>query len=296
MGVPGYQNSKITGTPDNTTLLDSVNHFFFYKWNGSKNNYTATSTSDYTFKPTEAYMLQYSGTISWSTSMTSSVQQAPVARSVRRANQECQFELHNADSTATDVMFVTFTDHAQTDDDELVNGYELSKIMNNTSLYSVAKDNDWAAIALPFEAERLTLGVSIAKADNYTFSLPKTGNAVRVRLYDRTEESYIDLSQSDYTVYLESGSDESRFELLFEAYDNSSVTALGEDAESLYYITSCNGAIDIRGIATATPLSLYDALGRLISHSTLTSDTQIAVPSGIYLLRLGTTTQKVVVR
>lgn len=271
IGTPGYKNITISGTapttsPETPPVWDGntpPNFLYeFHEQTGgvvyAKGTYTVTNGQSHTYHSFNSYMVQYAGTITWSAySQGVRPSSAPAHIAARRAKSEetqetnVQIDMLSEDGTFLDRTFVWLRDDATEGFDQ---NYDLNKMIESKAnqIYSLAdKDVPFAANVLPTGTDTVELVVNIAKAGEYTFSLPEEQHfGLRPILYDMYKSQLIDLLATDYTVDLTKGKYTGRFFLLF-----SPVQPIATDIET----TEDGGQKVLSGEG------IYDVLGRRVN-------------------------------
>ena len=215
ISVPTYVNtSNITfaNTDWITTKDDThVGPNFLYEWNPDDNSVTARSGEGYTYKAMHAYLVQYCGVITWS----SSVSPAAAPRRNPAYRGECEFRLEMMQNDKTvDQAFVKLSD-----DEHVTTGfefnYDLSKEFNKNkaNIYTLIGNEKAAGNMLPLTEQTtvVPVGVTIAADGDYTFSIPEGTNGVGVTLIDTETGVSTPLSALDYTINLSAGTYDNRF-------------------------------------------------------------------------------------
>ncbi len=220
MSVPTYVNTSSVDFANTTWTATKPS--FLYEWNPSDNSLTPRSGTGYTYHAMHAYIVQYAGKVTWtSTSVTPS---SVVARE-RKAPSEVEFRLElSQNDRIMDQTFVKLSDDEEVST-EFVFGEDMSKEFHksNSNIYTMVStmiDGDLsvtetAGNTLPM-TEQTTLvpvGVKIATDGDYTFAIPEGTNGVGVTLIDNETGIRTSLSALDYTVNLSAGTYNGRFEL-----------------------------------------------------------------------------------
>ncbi len=220
MSVPTYVNtSSITFA---NTEWTATRPKFLYEWNPDDNSLTARSGSGFTYHAMHAYMVQYAGNVTW----TSSVNVSPsvVARQQDQPQEiEFRIELKQNEATA-DQTFISLSSDEQVSVAFDFN-YDLCKEMRKskaniyTMITSVIDDEvavtKAAGNVLPMTEQTtvVPVGVTVAANDDYTFSIPEGTEGIGVTLIDKERGIRTSLSAVDYTVSLEEGTYNERFVL-----------------------------------------------------------------------------------
>lgn len=201
IGVPSFDTpAGISGLP------------YLYEWDMSDNSLKVVSSSDYTFEPTHAYLVQNGGEIIW-TDVVKPVN-AIVAQLREDSYKEFRLELLHNGETA-DQTYVRLTDNEQVTAD-FDFGNDLSKEMNTgrPNIYTKAGYERLAANCLPDSGTTVTIpiGVQIFTDGGYTFAMPDRNQDRTVKLVDSQTNTCTSLSsETNYTVALTEGTYEERF-------------------------------------------------------------------------------------
>lgn len=202
MGIPAFQ--------DAVPLTSAQGFHAVYKWVPSTNTYDVQEVNnEFPLQTMYAYMVQYHGIINWTN--VSVISQAPYAYA---DGKNYTIELFFNGNGAEDHTYIKLADEAATD-------FELNEDMMKIdnagfpNIYSFAGNYNVAYNETKMENQTVMLGVSAPKDGSYTFSMPKdfSGKAV---LVDLESGEATDLNLSDYTVELNKGTYNNRFQLMLE--------------------------------------------------------------------------------
>ena len=268
MSVPTYVNtSSITFA---NTEWTAAHPNYLYEWNPNDNSLTARSGSGYTYHAMHAYMVQYAGKVTWT---STSVSPSPViARSTYLEEaKEIEFRLEIMQGeNAIDQTFVRMSNDEQVSA-SFAFGEDMSKEFNNgrANIYTMISsviDNEKslteaAGNVLPMTEQTtvVPVGVKIVANDDYTFSIPEGTEGVGVTLIDTETGIRTSLSALDYTVSLETGTYNNRFVLEISPIQNIATEIEGVESQKskvesrkllidgLLYIVRDNKVYDARG-------------------------------------------------
>lgn len=312
IGVPGFNARTIDtwtlkkGTQPPHEVVEGENLYYYsWKWEDGKGKYTPQSSQDVTFLPTQAYMVQFAGTITWAE--TSAVPQMLMAPQQRTQKiDEVKIDFSNAAAT-TDHTYVQLTEGVTKMYDL---NRDLGKIINEglPQIYTLGEaavmENGtqvgteqarFAANNLPIESQSVALGIQAPAAGEYTFSMPNVPAGVTPTLYDSKENKTVNLMFDSYTVTLDAGTDETRFILQL----NIQKTPTGDEkptANDEWHITQIGNELLISGVDDNVGICLYDALGRQLYHTTNPYE-MIPVPqTGVYLVQVNGQTKRILVK
>ena len=266
MSVPTYVNTSNV-TFSNTTWT-ATRPSFLYEWNMGDNSLTPRSGSGYTYHAMHAYIVQYAGDVTWtSTSVTPA--SAPNRNPDAPQDTEYRLELRQND-VAVDQAFVRMSD-----DEHVTTGfdfnYDLSKEFNKnkaniyTMVTTMMEDGpsvtQTAGNTLPLTEQTtvVPVGVIAKTTGDYTFALPEGTNGVGVTLIDNETGIRTPLSALDYTVNLSAGTYNERFVLEISpihhmptGIENSEVSRQKSDArkvmiDGILYIVKDGKMFDAQG-------------------------------------------------
>ena len=259
IGVPIFANDGTGLTIDNSVK-------FYYAWDSSTNELSAEpATATGIMKAMHSYMVQFAGTINWSThTMT------PVSVAARRAdnapidNYMFRLDLKQGSSIA-DKAYIELSNDATTAFD--INK-DLTKMLKNGSanIYTLVAGKESniqvSGNCLPLNTEQTTVvpvGVKIVADGDYTFSMPEGTNGIGVVLVDNVANTRTNLALTDYTITLEQGQVDDRFSLEISQIlqTTTDVTSIGEGLEisgarkvmvdGMLYIIKDGKVFDARG-------------------------------------------------
>lgn len=225
MSVPTYINTNnvsFANTDWITTATEtSVGPKFLYTVNWNDNSLTATNGVGYTYHAMHAYIVQYCGNVTWTTSVSPAL--APRRNPDAPKDAEFCIELQQNEAMI-DRTFVRLTD-----DEAVTSGfefnYDMSKEFNKnkaniyTMVTTIMEDGpsvtETAGNCLPLTDQTtiVPMGVQIATTGDYTFSIPSGTNGVGVTLVDNETGIRTNLALMDYTIALEAGTQDDRFYL-----------------------------------------------------------------------------------
>lgn len=250
IGVVSYANTGESTQQGNTNFL--------YEYVSATDTYTPRTSNGYNFQALHAYMVQYAGSITWTSHI------APQAIAAKE-NASSEDEIHRLsldliynDKTLDQTFF-------QLEDGEATQMFDLNidmtKIINSgANIYSISSDNNQlAGNVLPIQETIIPVGVVISAAGEYTFAMPDGTDGIVVELIDYETNTTTNLLLDDYTVNLGKGTFDNRFALHVQP---SKVTTSVEDIN-----TNSNGVKKylIDGILYMQKDGvLYDAQGKLV--------------------------------
>ena len=260
LGVPTYHNLDAgAGVSAANSAWIADHPKYIYSWNMQDNSLTATSATGFNYKAMHAYVVQYYGDVTFTTSASP----APIiARNAYEdAPEELEFRLALLENDeSVDQTFVRLSN------DENVSagfifGEDISKAFNKdkANIYTFIADVQTAGNILPMSEQTtvVPVGVKIAADGDYTFAIPDGTEGVGVTLIDQETGIRTSLSALAYTVSLEAGTYDERFVLEISPIHNvpteqSAVRDQQADVrkvliDGLLYIVRDNKMYDARG-------------------------------------------------
>ncbi len=241
MSVPTYINTTNVTFANTTWITEGDGRLgpnFLYEWNSASNTLTARSGVGYTYHAMHAYMVQYCGNVTWSTSVTPAA--APNRNPDAPQDAEYRLELRQND-VAVDQAFVRLSD-----DEHVTTGfdfnYDLSKEFNKNkaNIYTMVTTQmedgpsitETAGNCLPMSEQTtvVPVGVIAKTTGDYTFAIPEGTNGVGVTLIDNETGIRTSLSALDYTINLPAGTYNERFVL-----EISPIRPISTDLENTEY-------------------------------------------------------------
>ena len=216
IGVPGFADIDFD-------LAKTGYHFmqndasFYYNFNLAESTYAVEASHVTEFQAMYAYMVQFAGTINWTSSEVSGVAR-PELVAPRNSDAEpekvvLRLEIAQGEEKA-DQTFVQLQQEGATSEFDM--NLDLTKIINSgANIYTLAGEYSiqTAGNALPMEEAVVPVGVDIATAGEYTFRMPDGTEDMVVELIDYETNTRTNLLLSDYIVTLPKGTSENRFAL-----------------------------------------------------------------------------------
>ncbi len=217
IGVPGYANIADFNTDASLSPVEYKNKevSFYYAYNAANNTYQATSAES-DFKNMHSYMVQFAGTINWSTKEAIKPAELAARRNsdAEPEKRTLRLEIAQGEEVA-DQTFVQLQQEGATPEFDM--NLDLTKIINSgANIYTLAGDAriQVAGNALPVAETTIPVGVQMATAGEYTFRMPDGTEGMVVELIDYETNTRTNLLLSDYTTTLPTGSFENRFALI----------------------------------------------------------------------------------
>ena len=188
------------------------NSKFLYEYQPAEDTYSPRASNGYTFNALHAYMVQYAGTITW----TSHIAPLSIAAKRDAENEDNMHELSLdliLNGTTQDQTFIQLEDGEATQMFDL--NIDMTKIINSGSnIYSISDDNNkLAGSVLPIEETIIPLGVVTTTAGEYTFAMPEGTDGIVVELIDYETNTRTNMLLDEYTINLGKGTFENRFAL-----------------------------------------------------------------------------------
>ena len=208
IGVPSFANPEFTDIQQDAP-------FVYVYWHPG-DAYAAVSINDIQFQSMHAYMVQYTGGLSWTKIVNTTGSVTPKSLAAK-TNEEAdkkimlRLELQQADSTI-DKTYVQLRNDKGTKGFDM--SLDLTKIINaGANIYSIVDNHEMAGNAIPKEETVLPLGVVITAAGDYTFAMPQGTEGMVVELIDYEQGTCTNLLVGDYTVNMPVGTNNTRFAL-----------------------------------------------------------------------------------
>ncbi len=215
--APNYANTAWTASATET----SIGPNFLYQWNMDDNSVSAVSASGYTYHAMHAYLVQYCGNVTWTSSV--SVKPSPIVARERTAPKNVEFKVElMQNEKAVDQTFVKLSDN-----ENVTTGFEFNYDMskefnkNKANIYTMITSNidgdlsitEAAGNTLPMSDQTtiVPVGVDIKTNGDYTFAIPDGTSGVGVTLIDTENNIRTSLSALSYTVNLTAGTHDGRF-------------------------------------------------------------------------------------
>lgn len=264
IGVPGYANIAEFNTDASLSPVEYKNGevSFYYEYNAANNTYQATSaTSD--FKNMHSYMVQFAGTINWSTKEAVKPAELAARRNsdTEPEKRTLRLEIAQGEEVA-DHTFVQLQQEGATPEFDM--NLDLTKIINSgANIYTLAGDAriQTAGNVLPMGECIVPVGVKIDAASEYTFRMPDGTEGMVVELIDYEANTKTNLLLSEYTTTLPKGTHESRFALSVKpdkvatSIENAGDEVIGDEVKK--YIINGKLFLQKDGI-------LYNAQGHIV--------------------------------
>ena len=251
---------------------------------------------NHTFKPFEAFFVQYGGTYSATAESTKSAAElAPMARA--KAQEQEQIYLINMNEARTVVILNAEGSEGYTAGEDFL---EMNLGSRIEMIYSFDGTDALAFNHRAPEAQSINLGGYVATAGEQTISLNGYNtNVESVTLIDNTTGTTTDLLAGNYTFNAEVGSLDGRFTVVFGAQKAGGITTdcYNSTANQIIAYGSAN-ACTVSGLTAGEAIVVYNTMGQLVFATIADSET-ITLPSlttGNYLILHNGTTNKVALR
>ena len=208
IGVPSFAD------PEFIDIQTDVPFVYVYWHPGDA--YAAVSINDINFHAMHAYMVQYTGGLSWTKIVNTTGSVTPkslAAKTDEEADKKVmlRLELQQAGNTI-DKTYVQLRNDKGTKGFDM--SLDLTKIINaGANIYSIVDNHEMAGNAIPKDETVLPLGVVITAAGDYTFAMPQGTEGMLVELIDYETGECTNLLMSDYTVNMPAGTNNTRFAL-----------------------------------------------------------------------------------
>ncbi len=269
---------------------------------GASTGYYVENGKTFTYKPCYSYMTQFAGTIDWAAAgRIATPSFAPRRRAENTPanvyhNEDYTLRLFDSEQGLVDQTIVLLQTDAS---DEFNPGEDLFKFRNNTAaLFTLVGNTEAAGNALEYKDQEVPLTVVVPEAGQYTVELTEgVSQTASVVLVDHVENIRTELTDFTYTANLPAGEVKDRFTLIFTVGakpQSQQPTGLAELTGNML-VRVVDGRINVEGIEGSQNIMLFDAAGRLISNEQAADEWKSAtLPQGVYMLRIGTHTTKVV--
>ena len=243
---------RCIGVPSFSSPTTVLNLPYFYEWNRTDNSLNVTSSTGHTFLPMHAYLVQNGGEITWKNVQKPS---SPMHRHTEPLFDEWRLDILQGDESQ-DRTFIRMKDEDATTAFDF--GQDLIKELNpgKANIYSMLGYERLAANVLPSGDNTLSLGVTIAVEDDYTFSMPQGTGAT---LIDHTAGISTNLALTNYTIHLTPGTHDARFSLSLFPHQGPSTSINNQSDQPHPKKVLINGLLYI-----VTDSKLYNANGFLI--------------------------------
>ncbi len=162
-------------------------------------------------------------------------------------------------------ILIGFFEHATEGIDRMYDARALSGY--GTSLYSLNRGEAFVIQGLPAwdgTQRNVPVGLAVYQPGVYTIGINRTEGVLDqtdIYIHDFSDDTYHLLSQSDYTVYLDAGVHNNRFELIFAPR---TMTAGGEKTSVITIRSDGNGLFEIHSPEAVSEIVLYDLNGRVV--------------------------------
>jgi hypothetical protein len=156
-------------------------------------------------------------------------------------------------------------------------------------LYSIEQGVDMAINERPMNDGTVVLGAYFAKDGEYTISLNTTATEI-ITLIDHVTGMHTVLNNSSYTFNANKGVDRARFTVKI----GQNPTGINNATSKTFSVSVQSGQIIVDG-AAGESVALYTIEGKCIAETKQTPAV-FNVATGVYLVKVGQMTQKVVVQ
>ena len=265
IGVPGYANIADFKTDASLSPVEYKNGevSFYYEYNAADNTYQATSAES-DFKNMHSYMVQFAGTINWSTKKAVKPAELAARRNsdAEPEKRTLRLEIAQGEEVA-DQTFVQLQQEGATPEFDM--NLDLTKIINSgTNIYTLAGEQriQSAGNALPMDEVIVPVGVKIDAEGEYTFRMPDGTEGMVVELIDYETNTRTNLLLSDYIVTLPKGTNEGRFALHIQPSKSGVTTDIDQiNGGSMHHEGVQKYLIDGKLIIRTAEGEVFDAQG-----------------------------------
>ncbi len=212
MGVPLFENksdmSASFAYAADPSEMPGDGKGYFYEWDSINNALCIRDASSYTFKSMHGYMVQHSGTVTFT---GSSIQPASiVARRALKNTENYVLELQLLQNNRrVSRTYIELRDEAS---DLFALNEDVYMVYTSlpADLFTYAGDYDVSANVLSVQDHTIPVGIEVHKAGAFTFSMPSNFSGTAI-LVDTETGDRTNLAFSDYTVSLPKGVCDGRF-------------------------------------------------------------------------------------
>ena len=215
--IPGASIPQVELTEGEEAPTAKVGFYYNYITSGENiGKYAVEETTSATFKTMYAYMVQYAGTLYWTTNnITQAPQQMAARRNADAGPEKVSLRLEIAqDDITADKTFIQLQEEDATADFDM--NKDLTKIINaGANIYTLVGEGNiqTAGNVLPMDECVVPVGVKVDAAGEYTIRMPEGTESMVVELIDYYTNTRTNLLLFDYTVELTAGTSNDRFAL-----------------------------------------------------------------------------------
>ena len=219
IGVPGFKDITGVGVggsahKDADPNVSAGCVSFYYAYQPADNLYLAQDTMN-NFQTMFSYMVQYAGTIEWS---TPEFVKGIAARRVGNMPSEHTLRLELLLSEAlADQTIIKLQEQDATADFDM--NIDMAKMMNSgANIYTMTANTNImvGGNALPIARTTVPVGVRVDATGEYTFRMPDGTDGISAILVDNQTGAHTNMLLDEYTVILEAGTYENRFSLVLD--------------------------------------------------------------------------------
>ncbi|MBO6306608.1 MAG: starch-binding protein [Paludibacteraceae bacterium] len=207
LGVPLFADT--TGgdfTSTFNTVYDASKCGYLYTWDAATNSLSIADTKSFTFNAMYAYMVQYTGDITFNGSVISP------SLAARRAEKKKEYTI-DLNLTKDDLLAGhTYVELREEADNLFMLNEDMYMVKDSKTadVYTFAGCYDVSANVLSVENHVIPVGVNVKSAGTYTFSMPSNFDGT-VTLIDNFTQTRTNLAIEDYEVSLPKGEINDRF-------------------------------------------------------------------------------------
>ena len=207
LGVPLFADT-IGGDFTSTfkTVYDASQCGYLYTWDAATNSLSIANTASFTFNAMYAYMVQYTGDITFNGSVISP------SLAARRAEKKKEYTI-DLNLTKDDLLAGhTYVELREEADNLFMLNEDMYMVKDSKTadVYTFAGCYDVSANVLSVENHVIPVGVNVKSAGTYTFSMPSNFDGT-VTLIDNFTQTRTNLAIEDYEVSLPKGEINDRF-------------------------------------------------------------------------------------
>ena len=212
MGTPLFENATATGVAGCTVKVGDADSTltYIYEWVPSTNSLSARQVlnTSFTFKPMYAYMVQYSGKVTFTgASITPSI-------AARRISEDKQYTIDLLLTQENKFAGRTYVELRENAVDSFMLNEDMYMMKGSKigDIYTHADGYELAANVLSVNSHIVPVSVDAKLAGTYTISMPSNFDGT-VTLVDTYANTRTNLALENYEVNLEKGTIQNRFYL-----------------------------------------------------------------------------------
>lgn len=213
MGTPLFRNKAAKSLTECTVKIGEADSTlnYVYEWVPSTNSLSARQVlnTSFTFKPMFAYMVQYSGTVTFEGAAIK-----PAAIAAHRTSEHKQYTVELELTKENQFAGRTYIELRENAVDSFLLNEDMYMMKGSKvgDIYTHAGGYEVAANVLTVNSHVVPVSVDTKSAGTYTISMPSNFSGT-VTLVDKFANTRTNLGVEDYEIYLEKGTISDRFEI-----------------------------------------------------------------------------------